>query len=265
MVVEVNASHNTVTSYNTDISQYFKQCGIHSVEQLNKATIREFLTSISGLAPRTRRRKLSAIRSFFSFLKNEGVIKDNPALEIANVKVEKRLPKVMSVNQTASVLDSAETPQDKAILETLYGIGCRVGELVGIKISDIDFEERTVRVIGKGDKERLLPINNTAIKAIKEHLATREYDSEYVFASRVCHERPMTTRNVRDRVYKYSEGKVHPHMLRHSYATHLHANQADIRVIQELLGHADISTTTIYTAVANEQMAKTYRTAHPRG
>jgi integrase/recombinase XerD len=199
-----------------------------------------------------------------TFLKSEGLIKDNPSLEIANVKVEKRLPKVMSVNQTASIIDSAESQQDKAILETLYATGCRVSELVGIKIRDIDFEERTLRVIGKGDKEREVPINNPAIRAIKEHLATRGYDSEYVFASRVYNERPMTTKNVRKRVKKFGGEEVHPHMLRHSYATHLHANGVDIRVIQELLGHADISTTTIYTAIANEQMSKAYRSAHPR-
>jgi site-specific recombinase XerD len=264
LIVEVNASQNTIDGYNIDLAQYIKECGIESLEQLDKPSIRQFLTKISHLAPRTRRRKLSSIRSFMTFLKSEGLIKDNPSLEIANVKVEKRLPKVMSVNQTASIIDSAESQQDKAILETLYATGCRVSELVGIKIRDIDFEERTLRVIGKGDKEREVPINNPAIRAIKEHLATRGYDSEYVFASRVYNERPMTTKNVRKRVKKFGGEEVHPHMLRHSYATHLHANGVDIRVIQELLGHADISTTTIYTAIANEQMSKAYRSAHPR-
>jgi integrase/recombinase XerD len=264
--IEKNLSNNTLIGYNKDLIQYFETCKISELEQLNKVTIRKFLAHISDLAPTTRRRKLSAIRSFMTFLTREGIIEKNYALEIDNAKTEKRLPRIMSVNETASILDSADNPQDRAILETLYGVGCRVAELVGMKVADINYEERMVRLFGKGNKERHVPINNSAINAIKKHLENRGYESPYVFASgRNNPDSPMSTRNARRIVYKYTDGKVYPHMLRHSYATHLHANGVDIRVIKDLLGHEDISTTTIYTSLANEQLSKAYRHAHPRG
>ena len=261
---EKNLSDNTAICYRKDIEQYFNSCSITELSQLNKYTIREFLTKINSLAPTTRRRKLSAIREFMRFLKREGEIEQNDALDIENAKIDKRLPKVLNIQETARIIDSAENKQDRAILETLYGLGCRVDELVHIKISDIDFDNRLVRLFGKGNKERIVPINNASIISINEHLQSRKYESDYVFASRDCPIVPMTTRNARRIVYKYGGKEVHPHMFRHSYATHLHANGVDINVIQELLGHADISTTTIYTHVANEQMSKAYRHAHPR-
>jgi site-specific recombinase XerD len=263
--IEKNASHNTVVSYKKDITQYIEECDIESIEQLNKATIRAFLAGIMNLAPTTRRRNLSSIRSFMSYLTREGIIEKNDALEIANAKVDRRLPEIMSVNETASIIESATSEQDRAILETLYGLGCRVSELVNIKISDIDFEERTVKLFGKGNKERIVPINNSAINAIKQHINTRKYSSDYVFASKNNPNISMTDRNARRIVYKYTNGDVHPHMFRHSYATHLHGNGVDIRIIQGLLGHSNINTTTIYTSLANENMSKAYRHAHPRG
>jgi site-specific recombinase XerD len=120
-------------------------------------------------------------------------------------------------------------------------------------------------LFGKGGRERKVPVNNPTITAIQDHLQSRGYNSPYVFASRRNPDNPMTTRNARRIVYKYTDGKVHPHMMRHSFATHLHANGADIRVIQGLLGHANINTTTIYTSLADEHMSKAYRHAHPRG
>lgn len=265
IITEKNLSKNTATGYKKDIQQYIESCSITELSELNKYTIREFLLNINSLAPSTRRRKLSAIKEFMKFLKREGFIKINEALEIENAKIDKKLPKVLNVNETAKIIDSANNKQDRAILETLYGLGCRIAELVNIKISDIDFDNRTVRLFGKGNKERIVPINNASLIAVTEHLQSRKLSSNYIFASSVHGERPMTTRNARRIVYKYGGKEVHPHMFRHSYATHLHANGADIRHIQELLGHADISTTQIYTHVANEQMTKTYRHAHPRG
>lgn len=265
IITEKNLSKNTANGYKKDIQQYFESCSINELDELNKITIREFLLKINSLAPSTRRRKLSAIKEFMKFLKREGFIKINEALEIENAKIDKKLPKVMNVQETTKIIDSASNKQDRAILETLYGLGCRVAELINIKISDIDFDNRTVRLFGKGNKERIVPINNASLSAITEHLQSRKLSSDYIFASNVNGERPMTTRNARRIVYKYGGKEVHPHMFRHSYATHLHANGADIRHIQELLGHADISTTQIYTHVANEQMTKTYRHAHPRG
>lgn len=263
--IEKNSSHNTIIGYELDIIQYFDSCEITNIKQITKTTIRKFLSEISDLAPTTRRRKLSSIRSFLTFMYREGLIEKNPALEIDNVKIDRKLPEIMSVNETARILDSVINYQDRAILETLYGVGCRVAELVIIKIADIDFDERTVKLFGKGNKERVVPINNSAINAIKNHLENRKYDSNYIFANRSNPSVPMTTRNARRIVYKYTDGEIHPHMFRHSYATHLHANDVDIRIIQELLGHANINTTTIYTSLANSKMSKAYRHAHPRG
>lgn len=262
---ERNLSQNTIISYKKDIEQYFKYCTITELEHLNKYTIRDFLSKINHLEPTSRRRKLSAIRTFMSFLKRDDIIEINESLEIENTKIDKKLPKVLNVNEIANIIDSSGNKQDRAILETLYGIGCRVAELVNIKISDIDFDNRSIRLFGKGNKERIVPINNASISAIKNHIDSRPYYSEYVFASRSLPERPMTTRNARKIVHKYGGVDVHPHMFRHSYATHLHANDVDINVIKDLLGHADISTTQIYTHITNEQMSRAYRHAHPRG
>jgi len=261
---EKNLSENTINSYKTDIKQYFEMCNITKLEQLNKYTIREYLSKINNLAPTSRRRKLSSIRAFLGFLCKDGIIEKNEAIEIENAKIDKKLPRVLNIDETAKIIESAESKQDRAILETLYGLGCRVSELVNIKISDIDFENRRVRLFGKGNKERIVPINNPSLKAILSHLQSRGFKSEYVFASRVLPGKPMTTKNVRRIVHKYGGKEVHPHMFRHSYATHLHANNVGINIIQELLGHADISTTTIYTHIANEQMSNAYRHAHPR-
>lgn len=245
--------------------QYLEECEIVSLEQLNKTTIRNFLAKINSLAPTTRRRKLSAIRSFLRFLTNEGEVEKNYALEIDNAKIDKKLPDVMSITDTIGILNSATNEQDRAILETLYGVGCRIAELVNIKKVDIDFDNHRIKLFGKGNKERIVPINKPAIDAINRHLETRNFESIYVFASRRNPEIPMTTRNARRIVYKYGGKNVHPHMFRHSYATHLHSRGVDIRVIQELLGHSDISTTTIYTSIADEQMSNAYNHAHPRG
>lgn len=263
--VEKNLSENTAINYQSDLTQFFTKCKIEDVEELTKSNIRLYLVKIADLSAKTRKRKLASIRSFMAFLKEENIISDNYALDIKTPKVPKTVPRVMTQNETATILDSVDNAQDKAILETLYGIGCRISELINMKITDINFEERTVLIRGKGDKERLLPINNTALRCIKEHLETRGFYSPYVFGSKVNPSQPMSARNARDRVYKYTDGKISPHKFRHSFATHLLSNDADIRVIQELLGHADISTTTIYTSVANEQMSRAYRHAHPRG
>jgi site-specific recombinase XerD len=260
---EKNLSANTIVAYRKDIQQYLTK--VNDLSDLNRFTIREFLSDISTLAPSTRRRKLSAVREFMKFLNKEGIIENNEALLIDSVKPEKKLPKVLNVNQVASIIDSAENKRDRALLETMYGIGCRVEELVNIKISDIDFDNRMIRLFGKGNKERIVPINNASITAIQAHINSRGFESDYIFSTRILPSVPMTTRNARRIVYKYGGKEVHPHMFRHSYATHLHANSVDINVIQELLGHSDISTTTIYTHIANEQMSKAYRHAHPRG
>ncbi len=262
---EKNCSNNTLRSYRVDIEQFANKQGITLVEQITKQAIRSHIAMLveSGMEPSTRNRKLTSIRSFCNYLFGEGYIPNNPATAVQYAKMDKRLPKVMSVTQTFEFIDSADNLRDKAALETLYGTGARVEELVNIKISDIDFGQSLVRLFGKGGKERIVPISGAAVEVIKEYLETRESDSIYLFESPVIKGRPISTRAMYNITVKYAN--LSPHKFRHSVATHLLSNGMDVREIQELLGHENINTTTIYTQVAVEQMAKGFHRAHPRG
>ncbi|WP_336784152.1 tyrosine recombinase XerC [Paenibacillus illinoisensis] len=262
---EKNCSKNTLRGYRVDIEQFADKQGITSIEQISKQAIRAHIALLveNGTAASTRNRKLTSIRSFCNYLFGEGYIASNPAIAIQYAKIDKKLPKVMSVTQTLEFIDSADNLRDKAAMETLYGTGARVEELVNIKLTDIDFEQSLVRLFGKGGKERIVPISGAAIAVIKEYLETRGNDSEYLFESPVVKGKPISTRAMYNITIKYAQQS--PHKFRHSVATHLLGNGMDIREIQELLGHENINTTTVYTQVAVEQMAKGFHRAHPRG
>jgi integrase/recombinase XerD len=270
---ERNYSHNTLRGYGTDIQQYLDESSISDISELSKDSIRSFLRKIaeSGLTVRTRNRKLASIRAFYKFLNEEDLMKDNPSVSIRSAKVDKKLPKVLSLQTVDRMLNSITNKRDKAIMETLYAIAIRVEELVTMRISQIDFRNRNIRIIGKGSKERIVPITSSAINTIVGHIESRNSESIYVFESPIDSSRHITTRAVYDIVKKYArlngidENDVSPHVFRHTCATHLHMNGVDIRQIQELLGHEDISTTTIYTHVALNQLSGSYHSAHPRG
>jgi site-specific recombinase XerD len=268
--VEKNCSPKTIDSYKKDIKQFFEDIKIKEVSDITKYKIREFLSIMDDreLEPATRNRKLTSIRSFCNYLIMEEYLQTNPTIDISYAKIDKRLPKTITVEQTFNILDSVESLRDKAALEILYATGVRVGELVNIELADIDTESGRMRVFGKGSKERVVPLTKTAIESVDAYLKNRECKSKYLFPSPANNKKPITTKAIYNLVRRYGENngvKMSPHKFRHSVATHLLSRNMDIRKIQELLGHSNINTTTIYAQIAIEQMASQFHSAHPRG
>jgi integrase/recombinase XerC len=220
------------------------------------------------------RRKLAAIRSLFRFLHQRGTIQKNPAKLVRTPKAPKTLPKVPTEEQTNAMIDGVDAEalnavRDLAILELLYGSGLRVSELVGLNLADIDFTERWLRVRGKGRKERQVPFGEKAAAALDRHLRDRQAAAgvDALFTGRGGHR--LSDRTVRRVVKWYAtallgDSSVHPHTLRHAFATHLLSDGADLRAIQELLGHAQLSTTQKYTQVSLKDLMAVYDKAHPK-
>src|SRR3954471_18326333 len=233
--------------------------------------IREFLAYLYGqnYTKSTTARKLATLRSFYKFLIKKGVCTQSPLAQIRTPKQEKRLPKCLDLEQVQKLLDAPGdadllSSRDKAMLEVLYSSGIRVSELVELKMSDIDLNEGVLRVLGKGRKERLTPIGSQAIKAVQKYFEMRAADPRFKFEgdSRVFlnkHGEPLSTRSVRRKLDKYLvqaglDPGISPHTLRHSFATHLLNNGADLRSVQELLGHQSLSTTQVYTHLTTARM-----------
>jgi integrase/recombinase XerC len=292
-----NASPHTLRNYASDLQQFLHFL-THTAEgetrpepelaQIDNLTIREFLGSLyqrknkkSSVA-----RKLAAVRSFMKFLSSRGAISSNPAKIVSSPKQEKRLPECLSVDTMAELVESPDDStklgkRDRAILELLYATGLRVGELVGLDLDSIDFQECVMRVLGKGRKERIVPFGEKASQALRGYLEVRpdfsrrgsaglsvktdELDAVFL-NSRGGR---LSARSVGNIVERYigrlaQRLKVHPHTLRHSFATHMLNAGADLRSIQELLGHESLSTTQRYTHVSTDQLVRVYHSAHPR-
>jgi len=228
-----------------------------------------------GLAPRSIQRRLSALRGFFRYLLREGLVDSNPAADVPSPKMSKRLPKTLDVDQIARLLeidgDSPLAIRDRAIMELFYSSGLRLAELTNLKVTDIDLAEGTVQVLGKGNKSRLLPVGRKAREAMVAWLRVRGgmpgHAEDALFLSRRggrLGQRAIQSR-LRDwsRKIGLSTG-VNPHLLRHSFATHMLESSGDLRSVQELLGHADISTTQIYTHLDFQHLARIYDKSHPR-
>jgi site-specific recombinase XerD len=223
----------------------------------------------------TRNRKLTAIRSFCKYLVKEGYIENNPTVDIPYANTNKKLPQTITIEQTVDILDSADSLRDRAVLETMYGTGCRVGELVAIRLIDFNLDGKIIRLFGKGRKERIVPLSQGAVDAIKKYVDSRNDRSQYLFPSPNNKyekdnfiDNPITTRAMYNIVSKYGDANnvsMSPHKFRHSFATHLLSGDVDIRTIQQLLGHANINTTTIYAQVAIDKMSTEFHRAHPRG
>ncbi|ADG82402.1 tyrosine recombinase XerC [Thermincola ferriacetica] len=288
--VEKNASEKTLQSYQTDLFQMvdFISAEINITpenlqpDRVDHLVIRKFLAELQrrGLSRSTIARKLAAMRTFFRFLCREEVITRNPLIEVATPKVEKRLPQFLYQDDIRNLIEAPErnTPRglrDRAILETLYASGIRVSELVNLDMTDIDLNTGYVRVMGKGAKERVVPLGQFAINALKAYLthgrtrlACRSKEpSEAVFLNKAGQR--ISVRSIRDIVNKYVRKisirqRVSPHIIRHSFATHLLDAGADLRTVQELLGHVKMSTTQIYTHVTREHLKEVYKKAHPR-
>jgi integrase/recombinase XerC len=252
-------------------------------KQLNcdQVGIREFLAYLYGQSytKSTTARKLATLRSFYKFLIRRGKVSANPLASIRTPKQEKRLPKCLDLEQVQKLLDAPGdadllSARDKAMLEVLYSSGIRVSELVELDMADIDLQEGVLRVRGKGRKDRLTPIGSQAIKSIQRYFEIRAQDPRLqgqaagrVFLNK--HGQPLSTRSVRRKLDKYLlaaglDPGISPHTLRHSFATHLLNNGADLRSVQELLGHQSLSTTQIYTHLTTDRMKDVYNQAHPR-
>lgn len=245
-------------------------------------TIREFLAYLYGqnYTKSTTARKLATLRSFYKFLIRRGQVSVNPLSTIRTPKQEKRLPKTLDLEQVQKLLDAPGdgdllSARDKAMLEVLYSSGIRVSELVELETQDLDLQEGVLRVKGKGRKDRLTPIGSQAIKALQRYFEMRQHDTRCqqsqtgarVFLNK--HGESLSTRSVRRKLDKYLvqaglDPGISPHTLRHSFATHLLNNGADLRSVQELLGHQSLSTTQVYTHLTTSRMKEAYDAAHPR-
>lgn len=275
LVVERRASDHTVAAYRSDLARFVGSSGEIPSAAVKSYHVQEFAGALHarGLSPRTIARHLSSVRSFFDYLVRHRVLGANPAIGVRAPKQRERLPKTMDPDQTAQLFsERAESPidvRDRAMLELLYGSGIRLSELVDIDIRDLDLANGFVTVTGKGRKTRVVPIGKAALDAIQNWLSRRPDASgrDPLFTSRG--RARMSARNVQLRLKKIAarttgNDGVHPHLLRHSFASHLLESSGDLRAVQELLGHADISTTQVYTHLDFQHLAKVYDAAHPR-
>ncbi|MEX0733018.1 MAG: tyrosine recombinase XerC [Steroidobacteraceae bacterium] len=280
LLTERRLSPHTEAAYRRDLEALTAYCDSERIagwKQLDNFHIRTFAAREhrDGLGPRSVQRRLSALRGFFNFLIREKVVDANPAADIRAPKAGKRLPKTLDVDQVASLLErkptDALTRRDLAILELLYSSGLRLAELAGLDIADLDLADRTVRVLGKGSKTRILPVGKKAVAALRTWLAERQPLAKEGGGALFIGQngRRLGARAIQRRIGRWAETSdlgipVHPHLLRHSFATHLLESSRDLRGVQELLGHADISTTQVYTHLDFQHLARIYDESHPR-
>ena len=261
-------SPNTVTSYCSDVTKFAKFCD-GSFEKADSETVLEYLSSRNLLSERSQARLLSSLRNFYDWLLLERVIEENPCDKVDMPKLGVYLPAVLSVEEVEALIDSVDASdwfgqRDRAILEVLYGCGLRVSEAVNLKISGVYLDEGFVRIVGKGNKERLVPLGDMACEAIRQYLDVRpqsaDAESDDILflnkfgksISRVSMFKMIKTQALAAGISK----EISPHTLRHSFATHLVENGADLRVVQEMLGHENITTTEIYTHIDTETWQK---------
>ena len=271
--VEKNASPHTLRSYRSDLVEFTRSLE-GAVEGADSRTIRAFLVSLHarGLDPVSVARKLAAVRSFYRFLVRRGVVERNPARETRGPRRAQKLVSFLPIDEATTLVDAralggAARDRDVAILEVLYATGLRVSELTGLDVEAVDRSERTVRVLGKGRKERIVPYGAAAAKALERYLAPRPAARGPLFVN--ARGGRLTDRSVRNVVRRAARSagvvrRVTPHTLRHTFATHLLDAGADLRAIQELLGHSRLSTTQRYTHVGTDQLMRVYDAAHPR-
>lgn len=287
--LEKNASKNTIASYMLDVRRYIDFLQRQHVRDLNRVTevhMSRFMAALrsEGLSPRSVTRTLSAIKGFHKFLIGDGVVHANPTENIDRPKLPRSLPDVLSQSEVDTILNQpAGCPsdkrqlwlRDKAILETLYATGMRVSEVTALKQANVLPDQGLVRVFGKGSKERIVPIGGSALRWIARYqsevrplLLKRGRSQDALFLN--VRGTGMTRMSIWNIVQEYTKGAgiakdVHPHTFRHSFATHLLEGGADLRAVQEMLGHSDISTTQIYTHIDREYLKEVHRTFHPRG
>lgn len=278
--VERRMSPHTDANYRRDLRRFVAHCdrnGIDDWQRVDSQQVRSFAAAEhrQGASPRTIQRRLSALRGFYNYLLREGVVKSNPAIDVQAPKARKRLPATIDVDQMTRLLsfrtDEELSVRDKAMMELFYSSGLRLSELVDLDLTDIDLTDRTVRVLGKGSKTRIVPVGRHAADAIARWLRERTklagVGNTALFVG--ARGERINPRSVQKQVAAWARRQglgvhVHPHMFRHSFATHLLESSQDLRGVQELLGHANIATTQIYTHLDFQHLAKIYDAAHPR-
>jgi tyrosine recombinase XerC len=272
--IEKNYSRHTLLNYRIDLEGFRGFLGQAAIDNVDYLFLRKYLASLKekDLGTKSMARHLSALRSFFKFLVREGYLKANPMLSMASPKIEKHLPVFLTENEISRLIDSSLGKdeaglRDRAILETFYSSGLRISELVGINIDDIDFIGGIIKIRGKGKKERIVPIGDKAIGAIRAYLDKKKKQTQALFLNKSG--KRITDRGVRNIVSKYMricgvKQGASAHTLRHSFATHLLNRGADLRTVQELLGHVNLSTTQIYTHLTTDRLKSVYDKAHPR-
>jgi len=277
---ERRLSANTLKHYRRDLQEilcFCRNAGIPRWNDLDTHQVRQYAAQVHrrGLGGRSIQRRLSALRSFYNYLLRERQVSRNPAHDVSAPKSERRLPHTLNVDDITQLLNATARDalelRDLAILELMYSSGLRLGELVALDWDDIDVKERMLRVTGKGAKTRVVPIGVKAVAALQAWRRQRGQPADTaepaVFTGR--HGRRLGARAVQQRVRRWARqqglpGDIHPHTLRHSFASHLLESSGDLRAVQELLGHADISTTQIYTHLDFQHLARVYDQAHPR-
>jgi integrase/recombinase XerD len=280
--VEKGLSQNTVQSYYYDLRQFMEFCvgeGMKDFSEVSTESVVKFLKAHADMERRSLARKTVTLRMFFKFLHEEGLLKENPVRLLESQKTSMILPDVMSRDEVEQLISSIPTDElqdirDKVILELMYSCGLRASEVITLRVSDIDLEDELVRIYGKGSKERIVPINQTARRMLADYLRlcrpkflkAKPYDEVFL----TFQGKPMSRVSLWKIIKKRAAGaglkkEIHPHTLRHSFATHLLEGGADLRSVQEMLGHANISTTQIYTHMDMTHLKSAHKTYHPRG
>ena len=277
-----NRSEHTIAAYQTDLGQFFRFAALEqgldpetlTVDLVDVHIVRSFLGILAehGLARKSMARKLAALRSLFKYLCREEILQINPVQRVASPKLGRKLPHFLYLDQVEGLLRASDCTnllgsRDQVIIELLYGSGLRVSELVGLSRENLDLESGLIRVLGKGSKERVVPVTNYAIQAIGVYLGLRSDNNQALLLNyQGTRLSDRSVRRILDKlVARISlEQHVNPHMLRHSFATHLLDGGADLRSVQELLGHQKLSSTQIYTHLTRERLKDVYAQAHPR-
>lgn len=272
-----NYSKNTIESYKNDLIQFLENLKNKPLDKVSVEDIRNFIKKESDISEKSLARKLSSLRTFYDFLVKKGYMSISPMDGVEGPRIGKYLPDVLSIEEVDKLLELEPTDnytfRNRCILELLYSTGLRISELTSLKLENIDLDESLIKVMGKGSKERIVPLNDIAteymtkyIKEIRPNMLKKE-QTDYVFLNN--HGKGLTRQAVFKMIKKRAEDiklkkEISPHTLRHSFATHLLQNGADIRFIQELLGHSDVGTTEIYTHIINETLKKDYDELNPR-
>lgn len=268
LTIEKGLSQNTLEAYERDLSSFFNFCNNYELEKIQRTQINSYIRDLheKKYSATSITRKIASIRGFFKWACANEFLKSNPALTLEQPKIPQKLPKVISVEEIENILSQNLTKLEKVIIELLYGCGLRVSELVNLKTNNYDLKNKYLECTGKGSKDRIVPLGKKAIQAIQKYLPEREfYINKFNLNTKqlLINDKGKTV--TRQEIYTliHEKGKnlhktISPHTLRHSFATHLLENGADLRVVQELLGHSDVSTTQLYTHISKKRLKEVY-------